>query len=281
MKKKIAFTLIELLLALGIVGAIAALSAPSIMDNINRRVLTSQLKNITNDITFLLDEQLLNNNTKVLANTDFSTPDRFFSHFEVGKTCEITEGQTSDCWAESYKKLSNMSEVDITIPAEGKSVKLENGVVINYSFGTSEFELNKYPDWQLKFDPEDVVYKKLTFRLLPAYAAVNLQPAYKTPSVTLEPELQAQPWQKYDPTLVVSPDKLYQLAWTGGTVIVDINGTDAPNIVGRDLFEFTISNTGKLPSISSNLSSLKTSCRNGNASSCFNYVMANGWKMDY
>ena len=58
MKKKIAFTLIELLLALGIVGAIAALSAPSIMDNINRRVLTSQLKNITNDITFLQKDKL-------------------------------------------------------------------------------------------------------------------------------------------------------------------------------------------------------------------------------
>ncbi len=279
MKKK-AFTLIELLLALGIVGAIAALTAPSIMDNINRRVLTSQLKNITHDITFLVDEQLLNNNTKIIGNTDLSTPDKFFSHFEVTKSCEVAEGETSDCWADSYKKLSNMSDVDITIPAEGKAFKLKNGAVLSYSYGTTEFDFKTNPEWQLKFDPSDLKYKPITsFRLLPAYAAVLKQPAY-TPAVSANPGLTAQPWQKFDPTLV-TPELKYQLAWTGATIIVDINGAEAPNIVGRDLFEFTISNTGKLPTTTSSLASLKTNCQNGNASSCFTYVMANGWKMDY
>ncbi len=279
MKKK-AFTLIELLLALGIVGAIAALTAPSIMGNINRRVLASQLKNITHDITFLIDEQLLNNNSKVIGNTDFKTPDGFFSHFEITKSCEVAEGETSDCWGESYKRLSNMSEVDITLPAEGKSVKLKNGAVLSYSYGTTEFDIKANPEWQLKFDPSDIKYRPITsFKLLPTYAAVLKQPTY-TPVTSLTPELTAQPWQKFDPTLV-TPELKYQLAWTGATVIVDINGAEAPNIVGRDLFEFTISNTGKLPTTTSSLASLKTNCQNGNASSCFTYVMANGWKMDY
>ena len=117
------------------------------------------------------------------------------------------------------------------------------------------------------------------FRLLPAYAAVLKQPAY-TPAVSANPGLTAQPWQKFDPSLV-TPELKYQLSWTGATVIIDINGSEAPNIVGRDLFEFTISNTGKLPTTTSSLSTLKTNCQNGNASSCFTYVMANGWKMDY
>ena len=45
LKNKKAFTLTELLLALAVVGAVAALSIPALLENINRKVLASQLKN--------------------------------------------------------------------------------------------------------------------------------------------------------------------------------------------------------------------------------------------
>ena len=42
---KKAFTLTELLIALAIVGALAALAIPSLVEDINRKLLISQLKN--------------------------------------------------------------------------------------------------------------------------------------------------------------------------------------------------------------------------------------------
>lgn len=41
---KKAFTLTELLIALAIVGALAALAIPSLVEDINRKLLISQLK---------------------------------------------------------------------------------------------------------------------------------------------------------------------------------------------------------------------------------------------
>ena len=55
LKNKKAFTLTELLLALAVVGAVAALSIPALLENINRKVLASQLKNTVLTIQNLAD----------------------------------------------------------------------------------------------------------------------------------------------------------------------------------------------------------------------------------
>ena len=47
MLRKKAFTLSELLIALAIVGAISALAIPSIVEDMNRRMLANQLKNLS------------------------------------------------------------------------------------------------------------------------------------------------------------------------------------------------------------------------------------------
>ena len=44
LKNKKAFTLTELLLALAVVGAVAALSIPALLENINRKVLASKIQ---------------------------------------------------------------------------------------------------------------------------------------------------------------------------------------------------------------------------------------------
>ena len=77
--QKRAFTLTELLIALGIVGAIAAISIPSLMSTINNRVLASQLKNTVVGIQQVIDEQLTRNNTMSLSDTDFSSTNKLLS----------------------------------------------------------------------------------------------------------------------------------------------------------------------------------------------------------
>lgn len=262
MKKLKAFTLIELLLALGIVGTLAVLTAPSIMDNVNKKVLTNQLKNFTHDVTFLIDEQLLNNNTKMLINTDFATPSEFFTHFEISKTCDPND--QTDCWAPSYKKLSDMSVADVSMPANSQSVKLKNGAVINYTFGTVDLNPTLKSDWEYKYNDDIGKTNFMSFRLLPTFAALSTTNPPSPPSAI-------------NPT---HSDQAEQYKWTGATILIDINGPDQPNIVGRDLFEVTVSNSGQFPKANS-LAALKTSCQKGDPASCFAYVMGNGWDMDY
>ena len=61
---KQAFTLTELLIALGIIGAIAAISIPSLMTSINNRILTNQLKSTVGAIQQLMNDEMVTKNTK-------------------------------------------------------------------------------------------------------------------------------------------------------------------------------------------------------------------------
>lgn len=128
-KNKKAFTLVELLLALAVVGAVAALSIPALMDNINRRVLASQLKNTVLAVQNLIDEQLVNNKTQTLDNTSFAKPAELLtsSNLAIANQCASAD----DCWPANYKKLSDMTN-SVGRPG-GTSKMLKNGAVINYS----------------------------------------------------------------------------------------------------------------------------------------------------
>ena len=77
LKNKKAFTLTELLLALAVVGTVAALSIPALLDTINRKVLSSQLKNTVLMVQNLADEQLVNNKPKLLTIPSFRIRQNF------------------------------------------------------------------------------------------------------------------------------------------------------------------------------------------------------------
>ncbi len=140
MKNKKGFTLTELIVALGIIGTIAALSVPSILNNINKRILASQIKNIAASIQQLATDQMVQYHTKNLADTDFGTASTLLtnSNFEIASTCS----EDNPCWADSYKKIS-VSDNGKTYPvafeeygavdSDVVSVKLKNGAVVGYS----------------------------------------------------------------------------------------------------------------------------------------------------
>ena len=129
LKNKKAFTLTELLLALAVVGTVAALSIPALLDTINRKVLSSQLKNTVLMVQNLADEQLVNNKTQTLDNTQFSDPTKLLSGSNLAIANPCTKAD--DCWPANYKKLSDMTN-SIGRPG-GTSKMLKNGAVINYS----------------------------------------------------------------------------------------------------------------------------------------------------
>lgn len=185
-----AFTLTELLIALAIVGAIAALTIPSLLEDINRRVTANQLKNVIVTVQQLMNEELINKNTKSLANTDFASVGDLYNHFTNATIC----GSTNPCWGpniESSNNYRSLKELKATRSYPGANTggrKLKNGVSILYQLTTSNDE----------------------------YTAQTIDDG--TPE----------------------GDKCY------GLFYIDINGKDKPNIIGRDLFAFRITEKGNI-----------------------------------
>ena len=138
MLKNKAFTLSELLIALAIVGALAALSVPAIVENMNRKIMASQLKNLTLTIQNLVADLKVKNNTQTLERTDFANANMLLnsSNFAIADSCAVI----TNCFAPSYKSLEGNP---ITWTSD-KTVKLKNGVTIAYRIW--EQELTTAPD---------------------------------------------------------------------------------------------------------------------------------------
>lgn len=143
MIRKKAFTLTELLIALSIVGAIAALSIPAVIEDINRRLLVNQLKNTLVTVQQIMDEELINKNTKDLSQTDFSKPATLYSHFAIVGTCDPTK---NPCWGPaienniSYKTLKELKPARAYPTYNTGGIKLKNGVSLLYHLTPDVYE---------------------------------------------------------------------------------------------------------------------------------------------
>lgn len=132
------FTLTELLIALGIIGAIAAISIPSLIGAINKKQLTLQAKNTLASINQMMSDELVDKKVKTLKETDFTTPDDLMTvnHFTIATKCETA----ASCWTENYKILSDKTEASIPGKDEGEmpTVILKNGTILSYKRYTGE-----------------------------------------------------------------------------------------------------------------------------------------------
>ena len=152
--KNFAFTLSELLIALGVLGILAGLTIPSLAKNIQNKKLSAQYKNTYAEIKHTIDSQLILKKTNYLSDTDFGNLNLLFNetNFAISRYCE----QPSDCWKNSYKKISDKSFIteasdDVVFTTNNsKSVKLKNGSVIGFAY------VDDYP--ALSFDSNDSAY---------------------------------------------------------------------------------------------------------------------------
>lgn len=138
--KKFGFTLTELLIALTIIGAVAALSIPSLMEDLNKKQMVTQLKSTVSSIQTLAGNQLAIKKSKTLKDTDFADPAKLLQekNFQIAKFCDTA----ADCWADKYKQLVDMDEAIAYPPTTGKNVVLKNGIVFNYIISNSDKTLS-------------------------------------------------------------------------------------------------------------------------------------------
>lgn len=147
---KKAFTLAELLMALVVVAALAAMVVPGIIDGVNKKILSTQLKSNVTSIQQLIDDQLTANRPVTvtsLADTDFSSPQALFGKLQKTKD-ECPAGSTDACWLApgqnpaAYRNLNNMTAPSVSRPTT-PSVLLKNGASIAYSVILAEITDNK------------------------------------------------------------------------------------------------------------------------------------------
>lgn len=204
MNKKFAFTLTEVMITVGIIGVISALTVPTLMSNYQRKALAVQIRKTANNIAsaadLLMTEESKN---KFSATSGYKDLDAFITQkFKVLKTCESDDA--TECFAsENYQSIDNSKTFAFT--CAGKSYVLADSSAV----------------------------------------CLTIDDTYK-PSVT---------------------------------VTTDVNGSEGPNIAGRDLFMFTINaNTGAIEEAGDQSDCTSEATGKG----CYDLLVnENNWQMNY
>ena len=135
--RKRAFTLTELLIALGIIGTIAALCIPSLMTTINNKSLAIQLQNNVAAIQQAIANQKIIKNTKDMSETAFANETDFYALFQSSKGETCSASSTTKCWGDSYRVIGGGAPSYELVP-EGNAIRLKNGATIAYETGNGD-----------------------------------------------------------------------------------------------------------------------------------------------
>ena len=108
MKKILAFTLTEVLVTLGVIGVVAAMTIPTMVNNYQKKVYATQLKKSYSEISQALRRMMRDNNATNLMETGYtSNPEMIKSYFNVVKDCGNTPA--NGCFASKYSAINGSS----------------------------------------------------------------------------------------------------------------------------------------------------------------------------
>ena len=229
--KKTAFTLAEVLITLGIIGIVAAMTIPTLISNYQKKITVSKLQKA---------HSTLSNMTKLLY------ADGVYNAFSGTVSSERTE-QFFNSYVLPYFK----------------SPVVYKDRVCPYTGTTEDCFPFKYPN-------NDVVNSNV--KTIWNYGRIYFTTSDKTSYFM-------SIMNYVDPDLP-DADRVYK---TSPTVWVDLNGTDGPNTVGKDVFYFkTDFSTGMVYSncASKNYEYINRECsRDGQGLCCAAKIMLDGWKI--
>ena len=122
MDRKCAFTLAEVLITLGIVGVVAALTLPQLITNINERVYSTRQANTAYKVTQATDKM----KSLGLLNGSYKTTDEFVDelqkHLKVIKRCSANN--IADCWPTEKVTTSDGEEFEVSKAKTGKNLNI-------------------------------------------------------------------------------------------------------------------------------------------------------------
>ncbi|MBO6087460.1 prepilin-type N-terminal cleavage/methylation domain-containing protein [bacterium] len=125
MKKfKKAFTLAEVLITLGVIGVVAAITMPAVIANINERVNSERQANIAQKVTQAMEQMRAHG----LLNTKYASTDAFVDelqkYLKIAKRCDSEH--IADCWPTEKVTTSDGEEYEVSKAKTGASLKHKN-----------------------------------------------------------------------------------------------------------------------------------------------------------
>lgn len=129
------FTLAEVLVTLGIIGVVSALTIPTLVKNHQRQVYVTQLQKVVNELSQAADKAITDSNAVSLDETRYGTNKtngaRNFlnDYFKIVKDCGET---ATPCFADSYENLSG-STVELDTPIIAVSLASGASISIGYA----------------------------------------------------------------------------------------------------------------------------------------------------
>lgn len=146
------FTLAEVLVTLGIIGVISAMTLPTLVKNHQRQVYVAQLRKVVSEISQIAEQAINDNNAVSLCETPVGNIGGVYllkNYFKTVKFCD--DADTSDCFAGEYKNL-NGQPIRIRDIVSGQSAILNDGTSIylsnscNYTYITVDINGKQGPN---------------------------------------------------------------------------------------------------------------------------------------
>lgn len=270
-----AFTLAEVLITLGIIGVVAAMTMPSLINNYQQKQYEAKYAKAKNIMANAINLMMAQNNVFDIADLPLvSCADDACRNAELAKVFKNYQGGIDpSTLPQKYKKNDTVTNGvndnimdwtswninDIFFPPAYAKIVSGGGVASGdddmIDAGTSGGGLHGGNNisgfsWTI---PEYIfrVQDGIVFGIL---VPKNLKQAVQTPDLMLQNATQTN--EISTQAMVVDHDVT---SVASIAVYVDINGSKSPNTVGKDLFYFTLSGKNQFKDMSGTLNSIMTS----------------------
>ncbi len=130
LKTKTAFTLAEVLITLGIIGIVAAMTLPTLNQAINNKVRAEQIRTVKYKFTKATEKMNSLGLIGPYASTD-AFVDELQKHLKIMKRCDASH--LRECWPYDEVDLGNGKTWDISKTKTGKQLKMKDGDSADYS----------------------------------------------------------------------------------------------------------------------------------------------------
>ena len=129
-RAKVAFTLAEVLITLGIIGIVAAMTLPTLNQAINNKVRAEQVRTVKYKFTKATEKMNSLGLIGPYASTD-AFVDELQKHLKIMKRCDSSH--LRECWPYDEVDLGNGKTWDISKTITGKNLKMEDSDNTDYS----------------------------------------------------------------------------------------------------------------------------------------------------
>lgn len=242
------FTIAELIVAMSVIGVVAAITLPSVITNHQNKVLQMSLQKAYRDLDNNLEELHASNYRKtfyqsLLASTD-GIKDFFINYYDIPEQCEELADGTKSC---TYPNLCG---------EEGTPDKAQPCFAANYA------------------DISTTTDKAFTCT---GGRAVQLKDNTSICIIPASPAQEAKEAVAADPANGIEAQEAQEAKdATPAIVYMDVNGSEPPNIGGRDMFKFQINNYTIVDN------SEEASCTTSSVGEgCLKKIINDKWKVKY